>query len=412
MPSKRASRSRRRPAPDLPLELVTKIIEYLRVYEDWYPVPPKDFGIEDVAACALVSRVWHQAANEELYRHLTIQVKLCGTDGEESEDDEESEEERRFTTNSHLLEAALQQFPHLGALTRRVTVWIEEEVQEEEEEVEVEEAVVQSLGVVLLCCPKLVALEIESFHSNASFRLAELAASQQPKLEELAIRDNMEGSELESRFVKLLNSLPCLRKLDFDVPLDRDRAASEDDADSTLACSLTSLNLLGMYADEALRALPLRFASALSTLAFAMSEDHYVGLPKLTRFSGLRTLLLDLGGAFDSEKLPPLVEQINDLPVLETLSLARQGPWNADKRDVDLSHLPSTLARLDLTTVSLSYSSIAELLASPSREGCKVLWSEMGWSTKEQSKMDKLVGRSNPLRKRHVRGTRGFELLE
>lgn len=63
----------------------------------------------------------------------------------------------------------------------------------------------RSLGIVLLCCPGLVAVEIESLRSKASFLLAELAACRQPKLQELAIRDTMEGSEDEGRFVQLLD---------------------------------------------------------------------------------------------------------------------------------------------------------------------------------------------------------------
>lgn len=134
MPSKRASRTRRRPtSPSLPLELIAKILEYLRVY-DGLCAPPKDYGIENIAASALISRVWHRAANQELYRYLTIQVKASNADGEESEDKAEPDG-RCITTNSHVLKAALLQFPHLGAATRRVTISTDEEVEKGTNEV-------------------------------------------------------------------------------------------------------------------------------------------------------------------------------------------------------------------------------------------------------------------------------------
>jgi hypothetical protein len=233
MPSKSSSRARRRPASPhaLPVELIAKILEYLRVYDGPY-APPKDHGIDDLAACALVSRVWHRAANQELYRHLTFQVTASEAEeqGSEDEEDDESDINRVITTNSHLLEAALLQFPHLGAFTRLLTISADEEMEEgSAEAMDAQFAAVQSLDTVLRCSPGLVSVEIESFHSDTSFLLAELAAGRQPKLQELAIRDIMEGSEAEGRFVRLLDSLPCLRKLQVDAPLDGETDASEDD---------------------------------------------------------------------------------------------------------------------------------------------------------------------------------------
>jgi len=105
MPSKSSLRARRRPASPraLPVELIAKILENLRVYDGPY-APPKDHGIDDLAACALVSRVWHRAANQDLYRHLTIQVTTSEAEepGSEDEEDDESDINRVITTNSHL----------------------------------------------------------------------------------------------------------------------------------------------------------------------------------------------------------------------------------------------------------------------------------------------------------------------
>lgn len=314
-------------------------------------------------------------------------------------------------TNSHNLEASLLRFPHLGASTRRVIVHAED-LRSRGDELNAETVAVRSLGIVLLCCPRLVALEIESFNTSASFVLAELAACRQPKLEELSISDVMAGSEEEGRFVKLLDSLPCLRKLDvFSLPLDADGSPAQDDASRALTSSLTSLNVVGLYSNEVIHALPLRFASALTTLTFSISEDPDLGSPDLDRFTNLRSLAFDLPEPSNIVPVLELIEQLSDLPRLESLRVGMQGPWSANLH-IDWSGLPTTLTTISLVTVDLCWSSIAKLLASPGRETCKISWSEINWSKENQSKMEKLVGKEDPLRQRYVLESGRLVLLE
>jgi hypothetical protein len=167
-----------------------------------------------------------------------------------------------------------------------------------------------------------------------------------------------------------------------------------------------------MHSTEVLDALPPRYASALATLGFSISEDPLADLPNLSRFASLRTLFIEIPGGVDRKIVALLVEEINSLPVLESLCFAMQGPWGRPHLNIDLHDLPSSLTTISLVTVNLAFTSVANLIRSTSREACKISWSEVEWKAKDQSKMDKLVGREAPLRQRYGLKGNSFELLE